>query len=306
MASTDVFAPRDNLIGMGWMMVATTCFVAMHSGIRHVGETVHPFEIAFFRNAFGFLALTPMFLRHGWAPMRAKRPGLLGLRAVLNIGAMLCYFTALTMAPLADVSGLGFLAPIFATLLAAVLLKERFGWRRAVAMGFGFAGALIILKPGFAEIETGHILVVISSLFWASAILIIKRIAREDSSLTIALYMGLMMAPLSLPFALLHWTWPSLTEWIWLAGIGAAGALAQWSFAESLKTGETAVVMPVDFMRLIWAAIVGYIAFGQEPGVSTLIGGAVIFGGSTYIAIRESRERRGAPPPPPSPSNASV
>ncbi len=295
-ALTDSERRSGNLRGMGWMFLSGLCFAAMHASIRHAGETIHPFEIAFFRNLFGFLALTPLFLRYGLTPLKAKRPGLLGLRAVINLFAMLAYFTALTLTPLADVAALGFTAPIFATGLAALILKEVVGWRRGAAIAVGFLGAMIVIRPGFSAVELGHALVLGSALLWACAMLVIKRAAQYDSSLTITLYMGLMMTPLSLPFALTVWTWPQGGEWLWLIAIGALGGAAQWALTEALRQGETAVVMPVDFFKLIWAAVLGFVFFQQQPGLFTFLGGAVIFAAATYIALRESRLRQ--PPPP--------
>lgn len=288
-ASTSPSRRYGNLVGMAWMFVASLAFAGMHAAIRHVGETIHPFEITFFRNLFGFLVLTPMLLRYGWAPLKAKRPGLLSLRAIVNLFAMLAYFSALILAPLADVAALGFSAPIYATLLSIPLMGEKVGWRRASAIAIGFLGAVIVLNPAFGTFGLGHALVLTSAGLWACALLIIKQLSKSDSSLTITLYMGIMLTPLSLPFAIPVWTWPSATEWGWLAAVGAMGGIAQWALAESLKLGETAVVMPVDFCRLLWAALFGYLFFNQIPSEATWIGGAVIFAAATYIAIRESR-----------------
>jgi drug/metabolite transporter (DMT)-like permease len=280
---------RSNLIGMGWMFLAGLCFSGMHASIRYVGQDLHPFEIAFFRNLFGLLALSPLFLRYGFAPLKATRPGLLSIRAVLNLGAMLAFFSALTLAPLADVAALGFTAPIFATALAIPVLGETVGWRRTAAIAVGFLGAMIIIRPGFSEIDLGHGLVLVSSLLWAVAMLVIKQISKTDSSLTITLYMGIMLTPLSLPFALAVWIWPQPHHWVWLVGIGILGGLAQLGLTEALRRGETAVVMPMDFFKLLWAALLGFFIFGQQPGLYTVLGGLVIFGAATYIALRETR-----------------
>ncbi len=285
---------RNNMAGMGWMFLSTLSFVAMHGSIAHIGQELHPFEIAFFRNLFGFLTLTPLFLKFGFGPLKAKRPGLLSLRAVVNLAAMLAYFTALTMAPLADVSALGFTAPIFTTMLAVLLMGEKVGWRRAIAIAVGFLGAMIVIRPGFTVLETGHLLVLSSALLWAGAMIVIKMIARTESSLTITLYMGIMMTPLSLPFAIPVWTWPAAETWIWLVAIGALGGAGQWTMTEALKLGDTAVVMPVDFCKLIWAAVIGYIFLNQTPGVFTFVGGGVIFAAALYIGLREARTKTGS------------
>jgi drug/metabolite transporter (DMT)-like permease len=285
-----------NLKGMGWMFCAAVCFASMHAAIRQVSHELHPFEIAFFRNFFAVLVMAPLLFKLGLGPLRTNRPWLLGARAAINLVAMLMYFTALSITPLADVSALGFLAPIFVTLLGVVFLKDQVGWRRWAAIAVGFVGAVTVIRPGFGSFDVGHLYVVCSTVIWAVALLIIKVLSRTESSMTITLYMGIMMAPMSLIPALFVWQWPSLEALIWLVGIGAFGAAAQWALSESLKLGETAVVMPIDFFKLIWAAVLGYMLFREVPDLFTWIGGAVIFAAATYVAVRESRLKTAAAP----------
>lgn len=274
------------------MVFGTVAFATMHALVRHITQEVHVFEVAFFRNFFAVVALTPMFLRYGFSPLRTKRIGMLTLRGVLNIGAMLAFFYALSVTPLATVSALGFSAPIFATMLAMLLLGEVVRARRWMAIVVGFAGALVIIRPGIIELDYGMLAVLLSSGLWALALMVIKVLGRTESSLTITLYMGLIMTPLSLGPALFVWEWPSWEQLAWLAAVGAVGAIAQWSMTEALRLGDTSEVMPLDFLKLIWAAVIGYLAFGELPDLFTCIGGLMIFGGATYIAIRESEQRR--------------
>lgn len=298
MTARDTPRHIDNPKGMFWMLVAAIAFISMHAGIKQVSQELHPFEIVFFRNFFAVIALLPILLRVGLRPLRTNRVGLLGLRAGINLIAMAMYFTALSMAPLADASALTFLAPIFVTLLGALFLRERVGPRRWAAILVGFVGAILLIRPGFGNFDLGHVLVVFSTMLWAVAMLVIKLLSRTESSITITLYMGIMLAPLSLVPALFVWQWPSGEAYIWLAGIGCLGALAQWALSESLRLGETAVVMPVDFFKLIWAAALGYLLFLEIPDLFTWIGGGTIFAAGTYIAVRESRLGRAKARPP--------
>jgi len=284
-----------NLKGMGWMFCAAVSFASMHAAIREVSHELHPFEIAFFRNFFAVLVMLPLLLKLGVAPLRTNRPWLLGARAAINLVAMLIYFTALSITPLADVSALSFLAPIFVTLLGVIFLKDSVGWRRWAAIAVGFAGAVTVIRPGLGSLDVGHLYVVVSTVIWAVALLIIKVLSRTESSMTITLYMGIMMAPMSLVPALFVWQWPSGEALLWLLGIGAFGAAAQWALSESLRLGETAVVMPIDFFKLIWAAVLGYLLFQEVPDLFTWIGGAAIFAAATYIAVRESRLKHPEP-----------
>jgi drug/metabolite transporter (DMT)-like permease len=161
--------------------------------------------------------------------------------------------------------------------------------RRWTAVVIGFVGTLIILRPGFNDIGLGQLLVLNSTVFWAVALLLIKTIGRYDSSVTIITYMSLLQLPLSFIPALFVWTWPEPHLWIWLLAIGLLGGGAQWLMTESLRVADTSLVMPFDFCKLPWAALLAYLAFAQVPDVFTWIGGAVIFGSAFYIALRERK-----------------
>jgi len=240
--------------GVGLMFVATFFFAAMHGAIRHVSATIHPFEIALFRNLFALVVVLPWFYRYGIAPLRTQRFGLHVLRALFNIVAMLSFFYALSITPLAEVTALNFTAPIFATVLAALVLGEVVRARRWSAIAVGFLGTLIVLRPGFASIGLGQMLALGSALVWSCALLVIKTLGRTDSSATIIAYMGLLMVPLSLVPALFVWQWPDLEAWGWLIAIGVLGGIAQFCMTEALRQADTAVVMPIDFCKLIWVA----------------------------------------------------
>ena len=271
------------------MFLSTFFFAGMHGSIRYLSETIHPFEIALFRNVFALIVVLPWFYRYGFAPLRTQRFGMHALRAAFNIVAMLSFFYALSITPLAEVTALGFTAPIFATVLAALVLGEVVRIRRWVAILVGFLGVLIILRPGFVEIGFGQLLTLLSAMVWSCALMVIKSLGRTDSSATIITYMALLMIPLSLGPALFFWKWPDLHQWGWLVAIGVLGGLGQFCIAESLRLADTAVVMPFDFFKLIWVTVIAYLAFAQELDVYTWIGGAVIFASTMYIAYRERR-----------------
>jgi drug/metabolite transporter (DMT)-like permease len=285
------------------MVVATLCFTTMHAGVRHltaVGD-LHPFEAAFFRNFFGLLALLPWFMRVRLAALRTQKLGLHALRASLQVVGMLCFFMALKLSPLAEVSALSFTAPLFASLGATLFLGEVMRLRRWSALMLGFVGALVIIRPGFEALSLGTSLVILSSVVWSGAMLVIKTLARTDSSVTITAYMALFLTPLSLLPALFVWRAPSLAELLVLAAVGAVANLGHLAMAQSFKEAEVTVVLPFDFTRLIWASVFGYLLFAEVPDLWTWAGGVVIFASTTYIAVRESRLKRvtgGAAPTP--------
>ncbi|MDP7602941.1 MAG: DMT family transporter, partial [Alphaproteobacteria bacterium] len=198
------------LRGMVLMVISGAMFTAMHATIRLVSAEgpdggLHPFEIAFFRNFFGLVVLLPVLLRTGVAALRTEHFGMHALRSGMQSMAMLMFFTALTLSPLADIAALSFLAPLFATVGAALVLREVVRLRRWSALIIGFAGAMVVLGPGFQEISQGLLLVVVSSAVWGATMLIIKNLGRTDSSLTITAYMALLMTPITLVPALFVW-----------------------------------------------------------------------------------------------------
>ncbi len=278
--------------GIAWMVVATAFISLMHTSIRHLSADIHPFEIAVFRNLFGLVVVLPWLFRYGLAPFKTRRLKLLSLRAVVNVVAMLCFFQALSMAPLTEVTALAFTAPIFATVFAVLILGERVGGRRWMAIGIGFAGAFVVLRPGFASIDLGQVLTLVASVLWAFVLLIIKTLSRTEASVTITAYMSLLMAPLALIPAVFVWQWPSLDQLWWLAFIGFLGGCGQMAMTQALKEAPTNVVMPFDFLRLIWIAAIAYVAFAEVPDLFTWLGGVTIFAAGAYIAYGERRRGR--------------
>ena len=280
--------------GIILMLLSTLFFSAMHVLIRQLSmvSDLHPFQIAFFRNFFGLVVFLPLFMRVGLAPLRTQRFPLHALRAVLNLIAMFTFFMALTLTPVALVTALGFTAPIFAALLGYFVLGEVFCLRRWAAIAIGFLGALVILRPGFATVDTGSLLTLFSALLWACTLIVIRILGRTESSITITSYMNILLAVLSLVPALLVWRTPDALAWLMLLAIGVLGTVAQILIAESLKEAETGVVMPFDFCKLLWVAVLGYLLFGEVPGPFVWLGAVMIFGSATYIAYRENKHAK--------------
>jgi drug/metabolite transporter (DMT)-like permease len=295
--STIAAGLSGNLRGIAWMALSTVAFSTMHAMVRDVTQTLHPFEVAFFRQFLGVFVLAPWFIRYGLAPLRTRRIGLHTARAAVNVVAMFAFYYALSIVPLAQVSALGFSVPIFTAILAMLFLGERVRLRRWAAILFGFAGVFVALAPDLRETGTvtlGSLLVVLSSFAWAIALIFIKVLGRTDSTITITTYMVLLMTPMSLPPALAVWEWPTLEMLGMLLLIGILGTIGQLTVVQALREGETHVVMPIDFTKLIWAAMLGFLWFHEIPTAYTWLGGAMIFASTMYIALREHQLRRAA------------
>ena len=273
--------------GVVMMCISSVAFAAMHFAIKVVSAELEPFQVAFFRNLFGLAFLIPVIVGSGLAQMKTKRIWLHAVRGVLNIAAMLMFFTALSVTPLAKVTALAFSAPIFIAVLSVVALGEKLRLRRWLAIFISFIGMLIIIRPGVVALDTGALLVLGSAAIWAVVMAIVKVLSRTESSVAIVAWMGIFLSVFSLPPALMVWRDPTLWAWGWLIFIGFSGSIAQVAISQSLKETDPGAVMPFDFLRLIWAALLAFWFLGETPDQYTLIGAAVIFSSGLYIAHRE-------------------
>jgi len=277
--------------GIVLMCLSTVAFSIMHGLVRFVSEVLPPFQIAFFRNFFGLAFLLPLLMRSRFEVLRTKQIGLHALRGVINMAAMLMFFTALSISPIAKVTALGFTAPIFMAILAVIVLGERFRIYRWSAIFLGFVGMLIILRPGLVVIDTGALLVIGSAVLWAVAMLIIKIQSRTESSLTIVAYMGIFLGVFSIVPALWVWQPFELQTLGLMVLIGLFGSIAQMAISESLKETDPTALMPFDFLKLIWTAMIGAWFFAEIPDMFTWIGATVIFSSGLFIAFRERSVR---------------
>ncbi len=285
-------APQQDIIrGAILMTVASAAFAGMIGLIRHLSsvEGIHPFEIAFFRNFFGLAFMLPWLMRTGLGGLRTQRIGLYTVRGFLSIMAMLSWFWAVTVMPLAEAVALSFTTPIFATILAALILGEIVRVRRWTATIVGFLGAMIILRPGFAEVSFPALVVLFSAGCIAAAIITMKTLSRTESPNAIVTYMVLFLTPLSLPPAIAVWQWPTPEAWLWLVAVGGLATVAHLCVTRAFAAADASAVMPFDFIRLPFVAIIGYVIFSESPDFWTWVGAGVIFAATFYITRREAQ-----------------
>jgi drug/metabolite transporter (DMT)-like permease len=275
-------------------LAATAAFLgtAMNVIVRHVADDLHPFEVAFFRVLFGFLALAPLLVRYGAAPFRTRRLRLLALRGVINAVGTLLFIAGLVLAPLAKVAALMFSSPLFTAVMALVVLRESIRLRRVMALIVGFAGTLVIVQPGLLEVDFGALLTLGSAAAIAVTMILAKVLVRSESALTITLYTALVAIPITFIAAVPVWQTPALEQIGWLTAAGVVGSLNHLCQAQALKEADVTAVLPVGFTRLIWASVFGYLVFAEIPDPWTWVGGTMIFFSASYIAYRERRIRQ--------------
>ncbi len=286
--------------GILLVILSAAGFAGLDSTTRYLSGSLHPFEIVFFRNLVGGLWLVPFFvrgLRAGIRPFHTQRWGLYLLRAVINTGAMLCFFSALSLSPVAEVTALSFTVPLFVVVLAVLVFREQLALSHVLALGCGILGTGVILQPGIGEWSLGYGLALLGSAQLAVVLILVKILSRSESNLTIMLYMSLLQTPLTWWPALAVWQWPTPEELLWLGVGGSLATVGQICITQAYREADLVTLAPFDFFGLIWAALLGAFIFGEFPNLWTWVGGIIIFAGGLLTQSRILWGRRAAVDP---------
>jgi drug/metabolite transporter (DMT)-like permease len=275
------------------MLLSCVLFSTMGGLIRYLSILdFHPFMTAFVRTLLAICFLIPTFYKVGISGLRTTRLGLHFFRGIVSAIAVIASFYAVTVIPLATATSYSFAAPVISTLLAAIFLKEKIHLPRISAVIAGFIGMLILLRPGAVPFSAGVGAALISAFTVAFAIICIRTLSQTDKPNVVAIYAMLFTLPISFVFALTRWSWPTPHMWGILILIGLCAALAQYSLSRAFSRTETTAIMPIDFTRLIFAAVIGYVFYDETPNVYTFIGGAIILASAVYAAHREASRRK--------------
>jgi drug/metabolite transporter (DMT)-like permease len=291
---------RGNLRGIGFMLLTGLLFVGVTVIVRHLGTDMPAPQSAFIRYAFGTLMLAHVFWR-----LRAdlRKPpriwALYGARGILHAVGVSLWFYAMARIPIAEVTALGFTAPIFTTLGAALFLGEALTVHRVGAVLMGFGGAMVILQPGLQEVSLGQLAQLAAAPLFACSFLMAKRLTRVESSASIVALLSLFVTVALLPAALPVWRAPTLEELGWLLVVAALATAGHMTLTQAFRSADMAVTQPIQFFQLVWAALLGLALFGEQPELWTWVGGGMIVASATWIARHESRARPAAPRAPP-------
>ena len=279
--------------GILLIVLASALFATMHNTIRFVTQQgIHPFEVAFFRTFFGLIVFIPIIARTGLVVLlRTERFPMHVGRAFLNATSMLSWMSALALMPVADATAVSLVGPVFVAILAMMFLGERVGPIRWLGIAFAIAGGLVVVRPGFTEISSGVWLVLLSAVAVSNSKLIAKILTRTESPATIVAYLTVLMTPITLVPALFVWQMPTLEQTAYLVVIGILGSLGHLLFVQAYKLADISLVEPAMFMRMVWAAVIGFVLFAEFPDLYTWVGAAVIVVGTTLLARPESARR---------------
>lgn len=287
-------AARQLRRAVGLMAASTVLFGLMAVTIRLASAQLHAFEIAFFRNFFGFVFILPMLLRHGPGILRTGKLPLYLVRCLIGIVSMLAGFWAIVHLPLAQAIALSYSTPLFVTIGAVLVLGEIVRARRWTAVIVGFLGVLLIVRPGSDAFTAGSLVALLAAVASASVAISIKFLSRTEHPDAIVLYTTLLWVPMSLVPALFVWETPAGITWLWIVLAGFLGTTAHMCWTRALKLGEASMLTPISFLQIIVVAAAGWLLFGEALDRWTVLGAAVVFGSNVYIARREARLARQA------------
>jgi drug/metabolite transporter (DMT)-like permease len=273
----------SNLRATIMTLASIVLFSVMLTGIKLIGTRLPMTEILLIRQIIVSLVIMQFFgngLRHA---LRTSHLGLQVLRGLFSFGSQITQFVALLYIPLAEVTALSFSQVIFITIAAAVILRETVSWRRWLATILGFAGVIVMLLPTGGEgLNVFALMALASGLLGAGVSITIRAMSPSESTITIMLYQSIILCLVYVGPAVWWWVWPTATEWWLLATIGIVGSVAQYLFTRGCQIGEASALAPLEFSRLLIAAVVGYFVFLEVPGLTTLIGATIIIGSTVY------------------------
>lgn len=276
--------------GILWALAAGVQFSIMNTIARKMTQELDPFQAQFLRYFLGLLVMLPLVLRSGFPAFRPNGLGGQVWRGVVHTAGLMLWFYALPHIPLATMTALGFTTPIFIMIGAAWLLHERISRARWAAALIGFAGVLVVLAP---RLSTGGglytLLMLASSPVFAASFLITKELTKRDNSEVIVVWQSIMVSLFTMPLAIVYWAWPTPVQWMWFLIAGVLGSAGHYSLTQSFRVADISATQSVRFLDLIWAALLGFMVFGDVPSQWTLVGGLVIFASTVWIARRESR-----------------
>ena len=290
--------PARPVAGILWMLLSGLCFVAVTALVKYLGPRIPAPEAAFLRYLLGLVFVIPM-LRSALAARISRRQHLLfAARGILHAFGVMLWFFAMTRIPLAEVTAMNYLSPVYVTIGAALFLGEKLAARRIAAVLFALLGAAIILRPGFREIGTGHLAMLVTTLVFAGSYMIAKVLADEQGPALVVAMLSLWVTLALAPFAAAVWVTPTLWELAILLGVALFATAGHLVMTLALRAAPITVTQPATFLQLVWAILLGAVVFAEPVDIWVVLGGTLILAAISFITWRESVVNRRAITPP--------
>jgi drug/metabolite transporter (DMT)-like permease len=274
------------------MIVTGFCFVAVTASVKMVGDDVPAAQAAFLRYALGAIFLLPMIPAVRAVRFTPRILKLAGLRGVAHALGVICWFYAMTRIPIAEVTAMNYLNPIYVTVLAVLVLREKISVHRALAILFALAGAMVILRPGFRELDPGHVAMLFTAAFFAVGYLVTKILADEVPAAVVVFMLSVIVPVVLAPVALTVWVpvgWGDL-GWLFVTAVFATGG--HFTMTLAFRAAPLTVTQPVTFLQLVWATTLGAVVFAEPVDMFVILGGGMIIASVSHIAWREAVLRR--------------
>ncbi len=278
--------------GIAIAVVSMLLFATIHSAVRNLSDTMSPFQIVFWRMSISIVLLMPWYVWKGFHLLRTSRPLMHLQRAVVNFGGMILWFGAIAVVPLGKAVAIHFTLPLFILLLAWLFLGERVGGRRIAATLVGFAGMLIILRPGVAAFGWPEAMILGSAVLYAATVIYLKTMVDTETPLALTFYTNCLVGLFSVPFAMVFWVTPTWNDLMPILVLGILGTLAPFLYTTALKAADASIIAPIDFLRLPFTAGLAFLLFSEVPDVWIWPGAAIIVLSTTYITMRERAIRK--------------
>ena len=280
----------NNLRAILLTMSGSFFAVLMEALIRAAQYDSNVYTIGFFRFFFGLIIIFPYLVKNKFTPYKTKNFKFYFIRGLFNIPMMIFGFGALVYVPFEQFKAMHFLSPIIVVLLSFIIFREKIYLYRIFALLIGFAGMLIIVRPGIIEFNIGTIMILTSLTFWSFIIILSKFVSKDDSPITMVTYQYTLMTFFSLPLAIFFWVTPSLTSLIYVFIGAISGTILHLSLALSYKYADLSVTQPIWFTGLIFGSGIGYFAFNETPDLWTWLGGIVVFSSVLVITYNEKNK----------------
>ena len=269
-------------------LIASFCAVLMSVFLKLAQEDSNVFTIGFLRFFFGLLLITPIIIQSNFKIFNTINFKLHILRCIINVPMMIFGFAALTYIPLEQIKAIGFLSPILVVILSVIFLGERIYLIRTFSLILGFIGTLIILRPGFIEINIGVYMVLASALLWSCVIIITKFMSKNDSAMTILTFQYTFVTLFTLPLVFIYWNTPSFISLIYTLLAAIVGTVLHLCINNAYKLSDLSIIQPVWFTQLVFASFLGFVIFGSLPDFFTWIGAILVFISVLIITYREN------------------
>ena len=274
------------------MFVTGLCFVAVTAIVKHMGTRVPPAEAAFLRYLLGLVFLLPMFKDVRNAHLTLRQWKLFGMRGLFHSGGVMLWFYAMTRIPIADVTAINYLSPVYVTIGAAIFLGERLAMRRIAAILIALVGAAIILRPGFREISSGHLAMMVTAVVFAGSYLTAKIMADEVKPTVVVAMLSIFVTIGLAPFAFMTWVNPSLNDIGLLFIVACFATAGHYTMTLAFAAAPVTVTQPVTFLQLVWAVLLGAIVFAEPVDIWVVLGGVLILASVSFITWREAVLKR--------------